>query len=472
MNRTRRQLAVVAAVFAASMTSGCDWVDSAGNGGGSTGSVITINGQPLGSAVSLQEKSFSRVLVTRLSGDDATVYEFDNTPLAEGALDTCLSLNGFDAEHAVGSLGDACSGAETDCRFIAQDDPSNSNELAFSLDVPELRAPVGRRHSLRVGQYVTDEFAQTTFVEDFSTEIDFCLISINEAPEAIADTYVLVEGGVLDLDAAVGVLANDIDDDDVRNESLRVTATVEEPTFDNRFELREDGGFTYSFAPSGIREDVIDRFTYRVSDGSQTSDGMATIRIVASNQAPVVLDMPDPYFAMVGEFFEEDLSVLFEDPEGLDMAFSFIEDLPADGDLELSSDGVLSGTPDNDDEGEFGLTLVADDGENTTETMITLIIEAPENSAPEFVQGTVFSQTVDFGDRIEDVEPEFEDPDNDTLTYRNAGANLPRGLSVNSSTGVLSGRPRLRGLFTGLVIEAQDSAGNTAESDSFFIRVL
>ena len=469
-NRTRLLFAgVVASLF----LTGCNWVDSAGGGGsGGTGTEITLDAIPLGGAAAVLEETTPRIKVARQSLAFDRAYRFDETPSLEGALDACLSLDGFDADRAADTLTEACSSAEDECRFVAESDVTNSDELAFTLVVPTLRAPVGRRHTLSTGREVVAEDGSVSFVEEARRDIDFCLLSMNEAPDAGDDTYVLVEGEILDVSAADGVLVNDQDDDDAGNQPLRVNPTpVSAPSEATVFELREDGSFTYEFGGSDIRTDLRDVFEYEVTDGSLSTTAEVSVRIIAGNQAPVLLQSPDDYMATVGEFFVEDLSGLFEDPEGLELEFSFIEDLPADGTLALTPEGTFSGTPGAGDEGIYVLTLVADDGVSTTEVLVNLMIEEGTNSPPEFVSGSVFNQTVDLGDPIRDVVPIFIDPDGDELTYRNARTALPDGVELDTETGVVSGVPTEIGFARFLLIEASDPDGETAQSIIFSIRV-
>lgn len=466
----RALTAVVASVW---VLAACEWVDSASDGnGGQTLSLfdITLDEQPLGGAVQLLESSGARLVVSNAVGDQTRTVHFDETPVAEGVLDSCLAINGFTRDRAVDSLSDACSNGVDDCRFDVQLDSTSPDELALQLTVPRLRAPVGRRHTIVIGRELTGDDGELLFSEESRRTVDFCLIAVNEAPDAQPDTYLLVEGGQLNVNAANGVLANDSDDDDAGNEPLRVATTpAAAPQLADQFELRADGSFSYSAPETGLREDVIDGFAYTVTDGQQSSRGEVTVRIAAANQAPVLLETPDLLEAMVGREFEADLSVFFEDPEGLDLSFSLVGELPDEGDLLLSEDGLLSGTPEEGDEGEYVLTLVADDGGSTTETLIMLLVEE-QNLPPVYVDGSVANRTQVLGRAMNPVEPEFIDPEGEPLTYSSVGTDLPPGVSVDEDTGVVSGTPTARGTVRNIVIQAEDPAGNTAESDTFLIR--
>jgi len=61
------------------------------------------------------------------------------------------------------------------------------------------------------------------------------------------------------------------------------------------------------------------------------------------------------------------------------------------------------------------------------------------------------------------------DPDNDTLTY--SVANQPAWLSINSSTGVLSGTPTAAGSFNNITITVSDGKGGSASLAAFSVAV-
>jgi len=55
------------------------------------------------------------------------------------------------------------------------------------------------------------------------------------------------------------------------------------------------------------------------------------------------------------------------------------------------------------------------------------------------------------------------------FAYTVQSGTLPAGLSISSSTGVISGTPTTVGTQSGIVIRATDDASNTADSNSFSI---
>ena len=453
------------------LVSACGWVDSTGTQPGTvTGTEVFLDDLPVGSTILLEEMSVANITATRdISAAVEQIFSWSE-PLEQGNLASCADESDYNVDLAAASLADACTDSEQ-CSMSFERVATEDNVAEFNLLAPELKAPVGLRYELTV----TDSDGRVN-----SREFDFCLISINEAPLAVNDTFVVLEGQrtVFGTDGR-NLLTNDSDDVDVSNTEFRILPEPAQiPSNAAFFELGEDGSFIYESSLAGILNDQIDSFDYQLSDGVHVSTATATIRIIASNQAPEVIDVIPVLTATEGVPFVENLSLYFLDPEETELTFSFSEEsiVPSEGTLALSSDGVLSGIPDEEDVGTHVLVLIADDGGASVEVPITLTIEAApvavENSPPEYISGTVFSQTIDLGDPIRPIIPGFFDPDGDTLTFAIAGSNeLPDGLEIDEDTGVVSGEPEEATNVRNLRIEATDSFGESASSALFFIRV-
>ena len=91
------------------------------------------------------------------------------------------------------------------------------------------------------------------------------------------------------------------------------------------------------------------------------------------------------------------------------------------------------------------------------------------NRAPTFAQGASISDiTATVGTAIANVTlPVATDPDNDTLTY--TIANLPAGLTLNSSTRVLSGTPTAMSAQAEYTYTASDGNSSTADATLMFM---
>jgi hypothetical protein len=97
----------------------------------------------------------------------------------------------------------------------------------------------------------------------------------NQAPSADADAYDVAPDGVLDCDAASGVLANDEDPDGDPLEAERVGTAAHGLVF-----LEPSGAFRYHRTEAGYAG--TDFFTYRASDGAlRSAVTTVTLRIAA-----------------------------------------------------------------------------------------------------------------------------------------------------------------------------------------------
>ena len=96
----------------------------------------------------------------------------------------------------------------------------------------------------------------------------------NQVPQATADGYVTNAGITLNVTAARGLLANDIDPD---GQSLSVVSTgVYDTLFGGEVNIQPNGSFSYR-SPANFNG--FDSFTYTVSDGRDSTVGMAEISV-------------------------------------------------------------------------------------------------------------------------------------------------------------------------------------------------
>lgn len=454
--------------------SACDWVDSTGTQSEQQPvTEVFIDDALVSGAILLRENSPARFTASR---DTTTATEqsftWSDAPLQEGKLDVCSDLNGFNIDIAADSLLDACTDL-TQCEFNFEKIVTEDGAPEFRLLTPLLKASVGLRYGLTV---------EDTAGRSNTDELDFCVTAFNDEPLANDDTFVVVEGTRLVVDASdINLLSNDSDDVDVSNLEFRVLDQPSiAPEFAAFFELSEDGdgGFIYESNLTDIRADQLDSFEYELSDGVYTSKAQVTLRIVTSNQAPRLIGSVPVLLATEGEVFSENLAAYFIDPEDNDLTFSFVEldEFPSGGSLELDENGLLSGIPADDDVGSYVLTLVASDGGRETETIVTLEIDAapvvPLNNPPEYEVESVFDQIILLGRLISPIQAIFEDPDEDELTYSIAGASiLPAGVVIDEETGRITGRPLSRTWVRNLRVEATDPSGASAISEIFYIRV-
>ena len=163
----------------------------------------------------------------------------------------------------------------------------------------------------------------------------------NAPPVAQDDSYFVEEDDDLDVDDSEGVLANDFDPD-----GDELTAVLVDGPANGDLDLDSDGSFSYEPDRSFTGEDG---FTYRASDGRNSSEP-ARVRIFVEqrNEPPEIASIPDQ-IANVGVAFELDLAEFVTDPDGPEELEFETVTLPSG--LTLSPRGLISGVPSIDAEG-------------------------------------------------------------------------------------------------------------------------
>ncbi|MFK7997622.1 MAG: putative Ig domain-containing protein [Granulosicoccus sp.] len=449
----------------------CSWVDSAGNGDDPVVTQVFLDDIPVGTAKSINEQSVARITAELNASSLEQSFSWSEEPLEQGNLPACAEEDGFKPDLAADTLGQACkAGTNCELNFERQDASPDADVVEFDLQIPALNASVGLRYAL----IVEDSSGRV-----FNSEYSFCLIAINEAPVANDDTFVILEGTVLNVTpATVNLMSNDSDDiGDVSNtEFVVIPEPLSGPEHAAFFELGNDGSFTYQSSLSDLREDQFDVFEYQLSDGVFISTAKATIRVVAANQAPRLIAPIPVLSATEGDSFTANLGENFIDPENGTLTFTLSSETPlARGTgLALGRNGVLEGIPTAADVGIYQLDLLVSDGGRITEATLRLEVAETTNRAPVFVAGSLLPEVVGPRLIIMRITPRFTDPDNDPLTYSmdDDGGALPPGLSINRLTGIISGRPSAAGVYGELRAKATDPSGVSTLSSVFTVTVL
>jgi len=332
---------------------------------------------------SMEEQSELDLIVSASDTDgEVSRYQWQPEPVEQGALDQCAGVANFDIELAVDSLESACTQlANCAVTFEQQALVSGSNspgaaindtDIIFRVQSPELRAPVGVTYQL-------DTVDNDNGIS--SQQSTFCLIAINEAPEAVDDEFTVLEGQVLTVSSEsspVNLLTNDVQDDHISNTVLRVLPEpVQAPIYPTSFLLDSEGGFIYaaSLIADQTTERVVDTFIYSITDGTHISNATVTVNVISINDPPELLQLIPSHEIVVGVEFEIDLSVYFADPEGSTLSFSISAvNLPASGTLSLSATGVLSGTAELIDVGTYTIEVLVSDGSALTTAELSVVV--------------------------------------------------------------------------------------------------
>ena len=484
--KTRKTLLLTGYTLAATLLlAGCGWVDDAGSSSSSSGgpSIEVQFDDDLPFTVAAVDEQEPLLVTSTTSDRDGVIstFRWSPDPIAQGTnndlLASCRAEPDFPADLAVGSLADACTveGCQVtfEQREVVSDDgetvtvagaldSSNTSTVQFIATMPALRAPVALTYSL------TASNSQGGI--NFS-EHTFCINSVNDAPVALDDVFTISESEILQ--PAISdrhLLSNDSDDDDIRNQPLRVLTTpAQRPFAASSFELFEDGTFRYEFAGSTLTEDFEDRFVYEITDGIFSTTATATIRIVAVDDVPVLSDDFPQIIGIVGVGISDDFNQNVTDPEGATLSFSADDaSLPPSGEVELSSDGILSGVPAEEDIGNYALEAQVSDGLNTFnfDVPLTIIANAPVEARSIPDQEAMVDERFSL---LADVF--FTDPESQSIEYGIVVDDEDIvDLTINEDTGLITGFISEAGVFDVSII-ASDGVSQPTRA-SFDIDVL
>ncbi len=192
---------------------------------------------------------------------------------------------------------------------------------------------------------------------------------------AFPDSYSVDEEMDLTVDAANGVLDNDVDDIGTLTASL-----VSQPA-NGTVSFNSDGSFTYSPNSDFFGEDS---FTYQTTDGVDDSN-VAKVTIDVANVNDAVVPAADSYTTSEDVILEVavDAGVLANDQDADgDTLTATIAVLPANGSVSLAADGAFIYTPDAEFHGSDSFTYTVSDGTVTSDPVtvnltITEVADAP-----------------------------------------------------------------------------------------------
>jgi large repetitive protein len=225
-------------------------------------------------------------------------------------------------------------------------------------------------------------------------------------------------------------------------------------------------------ATTGLISGTIDRSASQVGGGVYAvtvtvCDGQGgsvdkTFLYTVTNPGPAAVND----VASTNEDVPVTISVLTNDSDPDGDPLTVLSANAANGTVVINANGTITYTPALNFNGTDTITYTITDGQGGTSTATVTVTVAPVNDAP-VVSPLSPQNDVDAGVVSVPVAANFSDVDGDTLTY--AAAGLPLGLSINATTGVISGTidknaSQPNGGLYSVTVTASDGKGGTVSS--------
>ncbi|MEE2914276.1 MAG: Ig-like domain-containing protein [Pseudomonadota bacterium] len=208
--------------------------------------------------------------------------------------------------------------------IVAIDDANTQGTVTLDLGTGEINYTADNQEALAAGETATDQFTYTiqSGVLTDTAVVTVTITGVNDAPVANADAYTIDEDSDLRIDAASGLLANDVDPDTGDTIKVINTAAI---TQDNTITTVDQDGTLNFFASSSAVLNALgegDTFTsklqYEITDAAgETSIANVEITVTGRNDAPETTLQVTSANANTGDF-ELDLLRNAIDPDADD----------------------------------------------------------------------------------------------------------------------------------------------------------
>lgn len=236
--------------------------------------------------------------------------------------------------------------------------------------------------------------------------------SVNDAPNAIGEQYVVISNQQNDIFRGIGILSNDSDAD---GDNLVIVADSVVGPSSGSLTLSEDGSFSYTPSEEFVG---VDSFTYQITDGTLSS-GTATVQLTVVDVHGSIADTETAEITL-----DEVASNLPDD--------ATIVSIGAENGTVTISNGVITYTPALGVGGLDVITLEVEiDGE--TNALEFYIDVDSSNSAPVITSANSLSINEHRPNGTVIYQITATDADEHALTY--SGTGLGTTFGINSSTG-------------------------------------
>jgi VCBS repeat-containing protein len=336
-----------------------------------------------------------------VTGDSTTMGEDSPVEIGFGAASSDVETSDENLTYTVvdGPAHGALTGTGGGRTYTPDADFNGTDTFTFSV--------TDRGDPDNCGEPVVD--VCTAALTSGTGTITIDVTAINDAPVAVADSYIISEDSSLDVSGEDGTVLDN--DGDVENSDL--TAALVTDVSHGTLDFNPDGTFTYAPAPDFFGTDS---FTYRANDGDLDSNIVTvTITVDAVNDAPTAA--ADSYTTDEDALLTvsgEDGNVLENDGDidSTTLSSVLVTDV-SHGTLVLDPDGTFTYAPDLNFNGTDSFTYQVNDGsesETSTSNIVTVTITVnPLNDAPVAIDGTASTSEdnsvgIDLSDFASDVE--------------------------------------------------------------------
>lgn len=263
--------------------------------------------------------------------------------------------------------------AEGDVLSAVLVNPPRFGTLTLATDGGLVYTPAPDFFGVDGFSYLADDGTQTSD----AAGVTIVVRPVADAPRPGEDRYQTLAGQALVVDAASGVLVNDVDPD---GDPLAVT--LAQPPAHGTLSLAEDGSFVYTPDAGFVGRD---QFVYQASDGVQAASATVQIDVNSpENRRPEAVN--DQFTLLAGSI----LTIASEggllrndfDPEGQPLAASLFAP-PLHGTLNLTVDGAFEYTPAAGFSGVDAFLYRVGDGVLDSALAAVTLYVLPADSGPE-----------------------------------------------------------------------------------------
>lgn len=403
------------------------------DGGAETATLLT---PPLFGNVTLNpDGSFTYTPNANFAGADSFTYTVNNVagvsipaPVAitlTGVADTPVAvpdayLNAEDSQLVVNAANGVLANdidADGDTLTAAVFTPPQFGTLNLSPNGSFTYTPNANFAGIDTFTYVANDGNSNSL----PATVTITMTGSEDAPVAVPDAYIGLTATSLTINAANGVLANDLDFD-----GDTLTAALVSGPANGTLTLNPNGSFTYT---SNAGFAGADAFTYRANDGTLNSLPATVVITVTNGGNGTPVAAADSYAGVEDQTLTVSAAagVLANDfDSNSDPLTAVLITAPATGSLTLNADGSFVYTPAANVSGAVTFTYAANDGTSSSSpATVTLNLSAVNDVTTavddtySIPQDTALSVTAAIGVLANDI-----DPDGDTLTAALANAAL------------------------------------------------